>query len=285
MAGSLIKIKGIIDKLSTAERKIATYILAHPTEISKLSIGELAQKSGASEATVVRFCRILDYDGYKDFKIDITKDIAYMEKDTAHEKYSDIELGDNIEAIIRNVSYNNRKAIENTLEILSIPQIEKAVEALDRAERIEFYGVGASYIIALDAFQKFCRINKIVNAHSDSHMQVMSATNLKKGDVAVAISYSGETKETYDAIKIAKESKATTISITKYGQSSISDLCDINLFVASPEIAVRSGAMSSRIAQLNIIDILFAGVASKNFDDIQRYLENTREVVKLKKLK
>lgn len=283
MAGCLIKVKGVINELSNAEKKVASYILESPFEISKLSIGELAEKSGASEATVVRFCRILGYSGYKDFKIDITRDMVYLEKQDNH-KYSDIELGDDIKTIVRNVSYNNKKAIENTVDIICYEDMKKAIEVLDKANRIEFYGVGASHIIALDAFQKFSRINKIVNAHIDTHIQVTSAANLSKGDVALAISYSGETKDIYDAITTAKNSGATTISITKYGNNSISELCDINLYVATPEIAIRSGATSSRIAQLNIIDILFAGVASRNFDKVEKYLENTREAIKMKKI-
>lgn len=283
MAGCLIKVKGVINELSNAEKKVASYILESPFEISKLSIGELAEKSGASEATVVRFCRILGYSGYKDFKIDITRDMVYLEKQDNH-KYSDIELGDDVETIVRNVSYNNKKAIENTVDIICYEDMKKAIEVLDKANRIEFYGVGASHIIALDAFQKFSRINKIVNAHLDTHIQVTSAANLSKGDVAVAISYSGETKDIYDAITTAKNSEATTISITKYGNNSISEICDINLYVATPEIAIRSGATSSRIAQLNIIDILFAGVASRNFDKVEKYLENTREAIKMKKI-
>lgn len=286
MAGSLIKIKEIINKLSVSEAKVARYILDNPEKISGLSIGELAELSGSSEATVVRLCKMLDFNGYKDFKISITRDIAYMEsKEDIVQEYTDVEPGDELKSIIQNISYNNKKSIDNTLEIISFNNIKKSIDAIINADRLDFYGVGASYMIAMDAFQKFSRINKVVNAQSDPHMQIVSAANLKKGDVAVAISYSGETKDTYDSIRIAKESKATTISITKFGQSPISDICDINLFVAAPEISIRSGAMSSRIAQLNMIDILFAGVASAKFEEVKRYLENTRKSMQEKKLK
>ncbi|MBU5593377.1 MurR/RpiR family transcriptional regulator [Clostridium sp. MSJ-4] len=285
MAGSIIKIRGIMNQLSTAERKVARFILDYPSEVSNLSIGEMAKKCGASEATIVRFCRIVGYDGFKDFKIDITRDMAYMELNNREDKYGDIETSHDISDIIMRTSNNNKKAIENTIDIISCDNIEKAVDVLEKANRIEFFGVGASHIIALDAFQKFARINKIANAHSDTHLQLTSAVNLTKDDVAVAISYSGETREIYDAISVAKQARATTISITKYGSNSISDICDINLYVAAPEVSIRSGATSSRIAQLNIIDILFAGVASRRFEEVQKYLERTREVTRIKKLK
>jgi DNA-binding MurR/RpiR family transcriptional regulator len=285
MAGSLIKIKEIIQGLSPSERKVAQYILDYPQDISDLSIGELAQKSGSSEATVVRLCKLLDFNGYKDFKISITKDIAYASKDDEGEQYTDVEPGDDLKLIVQNISYNNKKSIDNTLEIISYEAIEAAVEAIAAADRIEFYGIGASYIIAFDAMQKFSRINKIAICYPDPHLQIASAANLNKGDVAIAISYSGETKDTFDSISVAKESGAKTISITKFGQSPISDICDINLFVSAPEISIRSGAMSSRIAQLNVIDILFAGVASRQFEQVKKHLSRTRKAIREKKLR
>jgi DNA-binding MurR/RpiR family transcriptional regulator len=285
MGGSLIKLKEIIKELSPSERKVAQYIIDNPGDISDLAIGELAEKSGSSEATVVRLCKILGFNGYKDFKISITKDIASMPKEEEGEQYTDVEPGDDLKSIVQNISYNNKKSIDNTLEIISYNAIEMAVEAISNAEKIEFYGVGASFIIAFDAMQKFSRINKIAISYPDPHLQIASAANLKKGDVAIAISYSGETKDTYDSIRVAKESGAKTISITKFGQNSVSDICDINLFVSAPEISIRSGAMSSRIAQLNVIDILFAGVSSRQFDKVKKNLQKTRKAIEAKKLK
>lgn len=285
MSGSLIKIREIMSSLSPSEKKVGQFILEKPEQISNLSIGELAEKSGSSEATVVRLCKLLGFNGYKDFKISITKDIAYMSREDEGEQYTDVEPGDTLESIVQNISYNNKKSIDNTLDIISFDAIFSAVNAIIAAEKIDFYGVGASNIIAVDAMQKFTRINKIVTSYSDTHLQIASAANLNKGDVAVAISYSGETKDTFESIKVAKESKATTISITKFGQNSISDLCDIKLFVSAPEISIRSGAMSSRIAQLNVIDILFAAVTSKQFDIAKSYLEKTRKAIKEKKIK
>lgn len=285
MAGSLIKIREILRELSPSEKKVAQFILNRPSEISGLSIGELAQNSKSSEATVVRLCKILGFNGYKDFKISITKDMVLNDtRENSEKQYSDVEPGDDLKTIVQNISNNNKESIDDTLKILSFEKLQKAIDAIISANRIDFYGVGASYLIAYDAFQKFSRINKIVTAHSDPHMQIASASNLIKGDVAFAISYSGNTKDTYDSIRVAKESKAITISITKYGQNSISELCDINLFVSAPEITIRSGAMSSRIAQLNVIDILFAAVASKQFDEVKKYLQNTRRVIEIKKI-
>lgn len=287
MASSLIKIKELLTKLSPSERKAAQYILNNPSRIADLSIGELSEKCGASEATIVRLCKILDYKGYKDFKVSLTKHISQIQREASAsvEKYTDVKPGDDLRSIIQNISYNNKKSIDDTIQIMSVASMKKAIEALIAATRIEFYAVGTCHIIAEDAMLKFSGINKITNAYSDPHMQMTSATNLRRGDVAVAISYSGETKDTYETIKVAKEARATTISITKYGQSPISDICDINLFVSAPEISIRRDSLSSRIAQLNLIDILFAGVTSRAFETVKKYLQNTNQAIDKKMLK
>ncbi|WP_234120948.1 MurR/RpiR family transcriptional regulator [Clostridium hydrogenum] len=283
MYGSLIRIREIIDNLNPSEKKIAEYILKSPKEIPDLSIKDLADKSGSSQSAVVRLCKILGYKGYKEFRITIAKDTAKVNKD--ENMYNDINPEDDIDTIIKNISYNNKKSIDNTVEVLSKKSLEEAVRAISKADKIDFYGVGASYIIALDAFQKFTRINKNVRATSDTHLQMEFASNLKKGDVAVAISYSGETRDTFESIEVAKNAGATTISITKFGNTSISSLCDINLFVLSPEVTFRSGAMSSRIAQLNVVDILFTSVAGSMFADVKKFLENTRRSTRIKRIK
>lgn len=283
MAESLARIKEIMTEMSPSERKVADYIFNNPKKISDLSIKELSEYSGASQSAVVRLCKRLHYKGYKDFRIMIAKDAVNIQDE--EDMYTDIEPGDDISKIIKNISYNNKKSIDNTLQFLSEESVQRAVEAIVKAKKIDFYGVGASYIISLDAFQKFTRINKNVRTAPDSHMQAQFAANLSKRDVAVAISYSGETKDTYESIKIAKEAGAITISITKFGHNSIGDLCDIKLFVSSPEINFRSGAMSSRIAQLNVIDILYTATASCMFEDIKKYLQSTRMSILKKRIK
>ena len=114
-------------------------------------------------------------------------------------------------------------------------------------------------------------------------MQVTAAANLKSGDVAVLISYSGETDDIIDTMRVAKQSGATLIAITRFGNNTISQGSDIKLFVSSPETSMRSGAMGSRIAQLNVIDIIFSSVASIEYNTIKKYLEKTSEVTSLKR--
>lgn len=275
MAGDLEKLKATLSNLKPSEEKIAKFVLKNPDKISELTIAQLASKCNTSEASVVRFCRRLGYKGYKDFKIKVAADATLKQRKVQ----GVVNIEDNISTIVAKISKNNIHSIESTMDILNKEEIQKAVEAIINAKRIDIYGVGASSIVAQDALHKFTRINKSCTAYQDTHMQFASAANLTKEDVAIGISYSGQTMDTVDALNLAKGSGASTICITKFGPSPITEVADIKLFVASTEALFRSGAMASRIAQLNVIDILFSIVACRKYNSIIKYLENTSEAV------
>lgn len=281
MTGCLLKLREILDDLKPSEMKVAKFILSYTDDIVGMPIGELAEKSNVSKAAVVRLSKTLGFNGYRDFAIEITGDMASQKPD--ENEYTDIQPGDKLETIIKNVCLNNRKAIEDTLQVLDFEEVKKAVNAIHKARQINFYGVGASGIVALDASQKFMRINKFCQSYTDPHLQVTAAANLMKGDVAVAVSYSGETRDILESTRVAKQSGAIIIAVTKYGRSTLSEAADIKLFLSSPETSMRSGAMASRIAQLNMIDIVFSGVASMEYPQIKKHLDRTYKVTHMKK--
>jgi len=166
---------------------------------------------------------------------------------------------------------------------LDYQEVEKAVKCFISAKHINFFGVGASAVVTMDAQQKLLRINKYSTAYLDPHMQMTVAANSSAGDVAVGISWSGETKDTIEASKLSKENDATLITITKYGKNRLSDLADIKLMLVAPETSIRAGAISSRIAQMNMIDILYSCLLSQDYYKVKKYLEKTRKKVKSKR--
>jgi DNA-binding MurR/RpiR family transcriptional regulator len=281
MNGCLLKVKEALNDLKPSEKKVANYILKFPEESIGLSVGELAERCDTSNAAIIRFCKTLRFEGYREFAIKMASDIASAEED--NNTYTDIQVGDNLDSIIKNVSHNNKKSITDTLLVLDPAEIKKAVDVLHRSKRIDFYGVGASGIIALDAQQKFMRINRYSMAYRDTHLQATAAANLSEDDVAVFVSYSGETRDLVETIKFANNAGATTISITRFGNNTLSEKADIKLFISSPETSMRSGASGSRIAQLNVIDILFTAVGSIEYPEIKKYLDRTRKVRAIKK--
>lgn len=274
----LLKLREMKDSLTPAEKKVAEYVLAYPEEIPRYSVKKLAMKSKTSDASVVRLCKTLGYDGYRQFIVSISGELASRGSEEG-EEYTDIQPGDDLNLIIKNVSLNNCRSIEDTLMVIDKASIKKAVKLLSTARRINFYGIGASGLVCMDAQQKFMRINKICHAYTDGHSQLTSASMLTNGDVAVVVSNTGSTVEIVDTVKLIKETNASIIAITRYGKSMLSANADIVLFFSTPETTIRSGAMGSRIAMLNIVDILFSGVASMEYKTIKKYLDKTHNVL------
>ncbi len=282
MNGGLTIIRDMLESLRPSERRVADFILKEPLQSVNSTIAELAKKSHTSEAAIVRLCKSLEIKGFQELKLRIAGDLQRP----LEEKYHDILPNESVEDIINKVSNNGIQAIRETVDVLSRNEMEKAIQAIQRARHISFYGVGASSIIAEDAHQKFLRINRKCNTYSDFHLAATAAVNSDDQDVVFGISYSGETKEIVEVLDLAKQNGACTISLTKYGKSPVADKADIRLYIsASIESSFRSAATSSRIAQLNVIDILFLSVASRMYDQTIQHLERTRVAVEGHKIK
>jgi DNA-binding MurR/RpiR family transcriptional regulator len=280
MNGGLVRLREILNAITPSERKVADFIIQDPHRIIGMSVAQLSQESGGSQAAVIRLCKSAGFKGYQELMLKVVGD---LQDESSHVGYQEFTREDSIAQIIENVSNNNIQSIRDTLKVMTVKDVEKAVEALQRAKRIYFYGIGASNLIAIDAQHKFMRINKTCLSYSDTDLQLISSVMLEKDDVVVGISYSGETQTIIECLKRARELGATTISITRYGSTTVSQLADIPLYISSTETEIRSGATSSRITQLNMIDILYLGVASREFDKSVSYLEKSRSVVKKSK--
>jgi DNA-binding MurR/RpiR family transcriptional regulator len=156
-----------------------------------------------------------------------------------------------------------------------------AISMLMKAKNVHFCGVGASNIVAQDAQQKLIRINKGATAFTDMHLVATLIANAQPDDVLFAISFSGETKEIVNVMKLARERGVKTIGLTHFGQTTVSSLSDVSLHTSfSNEAPFRSAATSSRLAQLYMIDILFLGMATEQYDETVRYIDNTRAAIK-----
>lgn len=274
----LIKIRERKDSLTPVERLIAEYILANKEEITHLSIKNLAQASKTSDASVLRFCKTMGHNSYRSFIVSISASLGSMEEESG-DQYTDIQPGDELNTIISNIGRNNISSIEDTLRVLDRSAVEQAVQALRSSNRIVFFGVGASGLVAMDAEQKFTRINKMSHAYTDGHSQLTAATLMTKGDVAVFFSYSGNTMEILESLDIVKKSGAHVVAITKYSKSELSERADSLLSISTPEISMRSGAMGSRIAMLTIVDMLFVGVASADYQQVKKYLSKSHNII------
>ncbi|TCW38032.1 RpiR family transcriptional regulator [Thermohydrogenium kirishiense] len=279
LPGFLVRIRTIYSSLRDSEKKIANYINENYQDIMNLTITELAEKSGTSESAVVRLCKSLGYKGFQEFKIKAAQDVIQPSQQI-HEA---IEREDDLITIKEKVFNAHIQALIDTLEILSNEELEKAVDLIANANRLEIYGEGGSGVVALDAQHKFLKIGLKSFAYLDSDLKAMSASLLQKGDVVVGISHSGVSRNLIESLEIAKKAGASIIAITNYSKSLILKVSDVALFTISKETAFKSYAMSSRIAELSIIDALVMGVAFRRFEESIISIQKTRDATFSKK--
>jgi RpiR family carbohydrate utilization transcriptional regulator len=265
----LERIRASIPALPPAEQRVAKLLLADPRSFATLPVAELAERAHVSKPTVVRFCRSVGYGGLADFKLKLAGSVNEGVPFVHRSVDDDDKAGDIVVKVVDNavaalLRYRNAAAHQS---------VERAIAALADAgrrsgegARIEFYGVGNSGIVAQDAQHKFFRLGVNAHAVSDSHVQVMSATLLKPGDVAVVISNSGRSKDLIDVADIARRRGAMVITITASGSplaldSRVAGASGILLAADHPEDADRYSPMVSRLLHLMIVDILTTGVA------------------------
>ena len=266
-----------MELLKPAERNVALYILSHLEDVIRMPIAVLAQKAKTSEATIVRMCRALNFSGFKDLKLSIAT-ASTLEIQNNH--HFELEKDSTILQMIQTIEMHNIDAIQRTFMINDERGLEKIIHQINNARKIIFIGIGASAIVAQDFEHKLKRINKNCETIFDSHGQLIAATHATSEDVVFAISYSGETKEIINALTVAKENQATIITMTQNKRNTIQSFAEYALYVVSNEADIRSSATASRIAQLTLIDILYTGIATLNYDQSIVALNRTLEVIK-----
>jgi RpiR family transcriptional regulator, carbohydrate utilization regulator len=278
--GLFTRINAAMSRLRDSEKKIVEFIEKNQEEIIHLSITEVAERSETSESSVVRLCKRLGYKGFQDLKIHLAKEVIAPEKQINEV----IEKGDTVVQIKKKVFQSNIQALYDSIEVCSDEQIQKAVDAIANARLIEFYGTGGSGTVALDAQHKLLKLGVKSFASIDSTLQAMSASVLTEEDVVIGISHTGSNMEVLHALKLAKDVGAKIICITNISKSPITKISDIVLQTASKETLFRTDAISSRIAQLTIIDILVAAVANQQYELYFNNLQRTRKSTIEKKL-
>ncbi len=275
----LVKIRSLLPGLARAEQRVAKVVLENPGTVAHRSITEVAEQAGTSETTVTRFCKAIGVGGYPELRIALAADTARSQARANHDMGGDIGPGDDLRQVVGKVAFADARAVEETAEQLDVEALDKVVQAVAGARRVDVYGFGASAFVAFDLQQKLHRIGLTCFAWNDTHIALTSAAVLTGADVAVGISHTGSTSETVEALRVARETGATTVALTNFPRSPITEVSDHVLTTAARETTFRSGAMASRIAQLTVIDCLFIGVAQHHVDTAKTALEATYEAV------
>lgn len=275
---AVVRIRGRMEDLQPAFRRIAEVILQDPRAASSLTIGGLAREAGCSEATVVRLTHELGYAGYRELRMRLAEETAVArERETAYE--GDVDPEDDLAAVVGKIAAADTRAVRDTADILDLEVLAEAAGAISGARRIAAFGAGASGLAAGDLHAKLSRVGLMSSVHTDAHDALPAAALLQEQDVAVGISHTGRTEEVLAALQVAAEGGARTIAITNSPASPLAAAADMVLMTAAHESAFRSGATASRIAQLTVVDCVFVAVAQRLPDLGRTALARTRAAV------
>ncbi|GLS28236.1 SIS domain-containing protein [Marinibactrum halimedae] len=260
------------DRLRKSERKVADFVLNEPNAVVQMRIVDLANAADVSEPTVVRFCRAVGYNGFQDFKLNLVQQLA------SAPSFGQVPVTneDTVSDYIVKMFDSTVDALVNVRDMLNSTALERAINAISAAERVEFFGFGASGIVAADAHHKFFRLQILSAAYSDHHIQHMSARSMKSGDVVVAISQSGRSTALLESVEVAKKSGATVISISP-SSSPLSQSATISVDVDVEEDIEVYTPLVSRITHLMVIDVLAVGVAQRRGDALNDHLFNIKQ--------
>lgn len=244
------------NSFTNAEKKVADYVMNNKNKVIHKSITDLAHASDVGESSVFRFCRSLDLRGYQDFKIALAHNLT-LENETP-QLSGEITMDDTIEELSSKILNATVSALTETKNLLNNDDISRTVDLFIQANRIHFFGVGASLMTALEAKNKFIRITNKVECSIDTHLQIMSASLMTENDVAVIISYSGSTKDMIELAEVVKETGAKIISLTRFAKSPLTNYSDITLLSGANEGPLQGGSLTAKISQLYLLDLLYA---------------------------
>ena len=254
--------------LSKSETKVASYVLDHAHEVIEMRVADLARGSQVSEPTVIRFCRAIGFDGFQSFKLNLAQHLG------SGGVYSQFAVDDNdtVEDLRNKVfdtTIGTLLTVRNELDPIAL---ERSINAITRANRVEFYGFGASGSVAADAQHKFFRLQMSSAAYTDPHIQHMSAISLGRDDVVVAISQSGQTTALLQSVRLARQAGATVIGLAPR-DTALSQECTIPIYVNREEDHETFAPVSSRIAHLVVIDVIATGVAVRRKPVLKDHLQ------------
>jgi len=256
----LVYLQGLLPSLNPTERLIAEFVLADPERILSSSIAGIRNGSGASVGSIVGFCRTIGLKGFADFKIALARELAQgglPGTPVGNGEFSGA-------SIFERVFYCHAQSLTETMKINRPETLERASRLLQAARRIEFFSIGISYPVAYTARSKFRMIGLPASTEFDSHLQLVAATQLRKGDVAFGISCSGTTRETVECVEVARSRGAATICLTNSMKSELVRHADLALFATPSEVKYFQAPLASRITQLAVVDALFVAVALRH---------------------
>lgn len=253
-----------LDSFFESERKIGTYIIQHTAEVVDMTVGELAQACGVSDASVSRFCKKINMKGFHHLKITLAKEIS--EKGIEEEEVSNHISVNDIEHSLKNILANKVTEITQTVSMMDAKQLSEILNKLNMARTVQFFAVGNTIPVAIDGAFKLNQIGIPAVSGTIWETQIGYTYNMTEEDVVIAISNSGESTAVLRALEAAKSAGATTLSITNSEKSSAAQLSDYHITTATREKLFLDGYCFSRVSATTVIEILYLFLTSMRKD-------------------
>ncbi|MEX0347425.1 MAG: MurR/RpiR family transcriptional regulator [Rhizobiaceae bacterium] len=288
-SGVIDRIRRTTPYLNPALKRIARQVLEEPDVVKSISIKDLAEKCKVSESTVTRFVREIEVQSFQQLKISLAEELSHAKANAipivpSKNVYEDITAEDDTRSIVEKVSARYAITIEDTRAGMNPEELEKAVVAVENAQLLAFFALGSSIIPVENALVRFMRVGKPCQFFRDYGVRQISTETLNENTLAIGISNSGRTISTVDALKSAKARGATTMCITSFPNTPITEHSDIELYTSTVAAATGSGeyreSMVSKIAQLQVVDMLYSIYAVRNFGHAIETLQKTDLVTK-----
>ncbi|MFB4353169.1 MurR/RpiR family transcriptional regulator [Microbacterium sp. LS_15] len=278
-ADVLALVRRSVPRLSAAEARVAETILGDPTLVVDLAINDLARLCSTSLSTVARFAQSLGFSGYRELRVAVARTVTLAQAQQARFGLDTtaIDRDDEPAAIAAKLAAQEIDAIEKTARGLDAVALDRAARAVVDARHIEILGQASSSLTAQDLQQKLSRIGCSAAHSSDPHLSLTAASIRTVDDVVVAISHGGETQEVVRGVEVARDAGALTVAITSVSDSALALAADVVLLTYAQESPFRMAAMSSRIAQLALVDILFVRVVQHRGEPVVIPLQLTHE--------
>lgn len=282
---------GIIEQLESpnfkatkSDKLLINYIKNNIEDVFYKPISQIAKESNIGEATITRFSKKIGFNGLQDFKVTLAQEIS-SNSNKKNIINSNIENNESAIDTARKLLTSNVNTLENTVDIINSEDIHKCAKLIINAKKIYFVGIGYSGIIAQDSNYKFMRIGLNCVSFDSSHTMIMMASIMEKGDLLISISHSGETEEIIRTVELAKENKVDVIAITENKESVLKDVSDVHLAYVSGETVLETGSISSKLAQIFLIDLVYTQVVKEKFNEaIDRKVKTTDAIKVLKNI-
>ncbi|RDC50388.1 MurR/RpiR family transcriptional regulator, partial [Acinetobacter sp. RIT592] len=266
-------------KVTKSDKILIEYIKNNIEDVFYKPISQIAKESNIGEATITRFSKKMGFSGLQDFKVTLAQEISSLSK-SRNIINSNIENNEPVIDTAKKLLATNISTLESTVDIINGSEIHKSAQLIINAKRIYFIGIGYSGIIAQDSNYKFMRIGLNCLSFDSSHTMIMMASIMQKGDLVIAISHSGETEEIIKTVEMAKQNEVDIISITKKKESSLKSTSDIHLEYISEETLLETGSISSKLAQIFLIDLIYTQVVKEKFNEAIDMKIKTTDAIK-----